>query len=304
MAVTFKKAARQRKPVKILLTGASHSGKTLSALLLAKGMGKRIGVIDSEHGGSTFYQGRFGLEFDILELDDFSDDSYKAAIDEGVKHYDVLIVDSLTHEWEWMKDYVDKLQSRGVNNFQAWAKATPRQQAFIEHILKAPVHVICTARSKTEWVIEDDGGKKTVKKLGTTPNLRSGTEFEFDIILDLAVQNHAAHVDKDRTGLLDGKIFVPSPEWGESILAWMQQGEAPEPKVEKPTISYVEPGKVLGAIQAFVDLGATEEEVRFELAKAAGVDELDPEQVTQEQFKSIRKLYKEVAAKEPVKADA
>ena len=53
MAVVFRRAARQQKPVKILLTGASHSGKTLSALLLAKGMGRRIGVIDSEHGGST-----------------------------------------------------------------------------------------------------------------------------------------------------------------------------------------------------------------------------------------------------------
>lgn len=298
MAKGFKKAAKQSKPVKMLLTGTSHSGKTLSALYLAQGMGEKIAVIDSEHGGSTFYQGRDGLDFDIWELDEFSDEAYLEAINEGAKHYDVLIIDSLTHEWEWLKDYVDKLQSKYRNQFQAWSVATPRQQKFIEAILAAPVHIICTARSKTEWVIEEDSGKKNIKKVGTTPQLRQGTEFEFDIILDLDM-SHNAHVEKDRTGLLDGKIFVPSPEWGKTIVEWITDGATTPPPKDEPQVTnyYVEPSRVLSAIKAFVDKGMEEEEVKAMLCNVIGTEEFDVEKVSNTDFQKIKEHYKEVSKK-------
>jgi len=306
MSKGFVKAQRKRKPVKMLLTGPSHSGKTLSALYLAHGMGGKVAVIDSEHGGSTFYHGRDGLDFDIWELEDFSDEAYLEAIKAGVdSRYDVLVIDSLTHEWEWMKDYVDKLQGRFKNQFQAWSVASPRQQKFIEYILAAPVHIICTARSKTEWVIEESDGKKTVKKVGTTPQLRQGTEFEFDIILDLDL-THTAHVDKDRTGLLDGKIFVPTPEWGKLIAEWISSGDGtfdvptqPLPAVAdqgavQGAVQYVDPAKVTQAIEAFLALGMTEEQVRAKLSETLG-RELDIESVGKDEFKKIRELYRALA---------
>ena len=47
MKFTFKKAARSASKLRLAISGASGSGKTSSALLLAKGIGGRIAVIDT-----------------------------------------------------------------------------------------------------------------------------------------------------------------------------------------------------------------------------------------------------------------
>ena len=44
----FEKAMRKKAKLRLALTGPSGSGKTYSALLVAKGIGGRIAVIDTE----------------------------------------------------------------------------------------------------------------------------------------------------------------------------------------------------------------------------------------------------------------
>ncbi len=51
--MTFQKAIRKKAKLRLALTGPSGSGKTYSALLLAKGIGGRIAVIDTEHGSAS-----------------------------------------------------------------------------------------------------------------------------------------------------------------------------------------------------------------------------------------------------------
>ena len=71
MSVVLKKASRSRAFLKIGLSGASGSGKTLSALLLAYGLIKeenqkwtdeqiwaKIAIIDTENGSGSLYVGR------------------------------------------------------------------------------------------------------------------------------------------------------------------------------------------------------------------------------------------------------
>ncbi len=45
------------------------------------------------------------------------------------------------------------------NSFANWAKVTPRQNAFIQRILNSSCHVICTMRSKQEYVLNERNGK-------------------------------------------------------------------------------------------------------------------------------------------------
>ena len=50
MTFTFKKAVRSASKLRLALSGTSGSGKTYGALLLAKGIGGKIAVIDTERG--------------------------------------------------------------------------------------------------------------------------------------------------------------------------------------------------------------------------------------------------------------
>jgi hypothetical protein len=50
------------------------------------------------------------------------------------------------------------------NSFAAWAKTTSRHNAFIDAIIQSKVHIITTARCKTEYIMVDRNGKKFPKK--------------------------------------------------------------------------------------------------------------------------------------------
>ncbi|MEN6310774.1 MAG: hypothetical protein ABFD80_04470, partial [Acidobacteriota bacterium] len=169
-----------------------------------------------------------------------------------------------------------------------WATITPEQERFKARILQADLHVICTMRSKQDYVLEDnEKGKKAPRKVGLAPIQRDGMEYEFTTVLDLAMDHNAAP-SKDRTGLFDGQVFKPSKETGVKIMKWLKAAkavqkpaaEAPPAKAEpqdKPGFSFPEEGsaastpaptitqgqteKIQTGIKALVNLGRTSETI-------------------------------------------
>src|SRR5690606_31598618 len=95
----FKKAERKQARLRLALAGPSGSGKTYSALQMAKGLGSKIAVIDTEHGSASLYAD--AAEFDVMELHaPYSPERYVEAIQAAeAAGYDVLIIDSYSHEW-------------------------------------------------------------------------------------------------------------------------------------------------------------------------------------------------------------
>jgi len=59
------KATKKKSKLRIILEGASGSGKTFSALKMAKPFGKIV-LIDTEKGSASLYSDLF--DFDVLEL--------------------------------------------------------------------------------------------------------------------------------------------------------------------------------------------------------------------------------------------
>lgn len=115
------------------------------------------------------------------------------------------------------------------NSWAAWREVTPEHNALVDSIVQAPCHMICTLRTKTAWeVIEGPDGKKRPQKIGLKPEQREGLEYEFTVVLDLALDGHLATASKDRTSLFDGKVFVPTPEIGEELRLWLEEGKDPE----------------------------------------------------------------------------
>lgn len=230
----FTKAVREQVWIKTLLSGASGSGKSMSALLMAKGIaekcGSRIAYIGTEGSRDKYYASSF--DYDLLQLEDpFTIDKYKAAIDEAVKcGYKVIIIDSLTHEWLWLNDTHDKMPG---NSFQNWGKLKPKHREFMDKILNCPAHIIATSRSKDEWVLETDSkGKQIPKKVGLGSQQDKNITYEYTVSLVIEQDTHVAHADKDNTGIFDGRYAVLTEKDGEMLYEWANEGEVPELKPE------------------------------------------------------------------------
>ena len=229
----FTKATRTKSKLRIALQGPSGSGKTYGALLIAKGIGGKIAVIDTERESASLYTDI--VDFDALSLDPpYSPERFLEAIKAAEKSgYDILVIDSITHEWSGSGGCLDineataRAKYKG-NTWSAWSDTTPRHRAFLDAIVGSPLHVIATMRSKTETAQSTDGGKTKVVKLGTKAEQREGAEFEFTTVLDLVHDGYFATVSKDRTRIFAGKDPKPiTTETGVLLREWLDSGAEP-----------------------------------------------------------------------------
>jgi hypothetical protein len=230
----FARATRRRVHLKIGIMGPSGSGKTYGGLQLAFGLagpGGRVAVVDTENGSASLYA-HLGA-YDVMEVGaPFTVARYVEAMSEAAAvGYDVLLVDSISHAWAGeggLLNLKESLDARGGNSFANWAKVSPLHEQFKSALVKAPLHVIVTMRSKQDYVMQDDGkGKMVPVKVGLTPIQREGLEYELSTVFDLSM-NHEAMVSKDRTGLFDSIVGRLSAEHGRRLREWLESAAAGE----------------------------------------------------------------------------
>lgn len=241
--MAFVKAVREKVYLKALLTGASGSGKSQSALELAMGIARKcesgIAYIGTEGDRDKLYaqykskHGDYIFEYDLLQLDDpFTTDKYIAAIDEALDAgYKVIIIDGLSAEWKWLNDTHDKMPG---NSFTNWGKLKPKHRMLIDKILVSPAHILCCARGKDEWLMEEKNGKQVPKKVGLGSQTDKDISYEMMLSLQLDQDTHIAHADKDNTGLWDeNRYSVICAKDGEALYDWCENGTVPSPKPPK-----------------------------------------------------------------------
>ncbi|MGN6166418.1 MAG: AAA family ATPase [Flavisolibacter sp.] len=223
----LRKATRKKAKIRLGLSAVSGGGKTYSAILIAKGLCgdlSKVAVIDTENGSADLYA-HLG-DYNVLPLTaPFSPERYIEAIRSCEKAgMEVIIVDSISHEWDGKGGCLEIVESLG-GKYQDWAKVTPRHQGFLETILHSPCHVITTVRRKQDYEMVKDGNKIRVEKGGLREITREGFEYELTINLEMDTK-HNAVASKDRTNLFMGKpAFVPTEQTGELIANWCEQGE-------------------------------------------------------------------------------
>ena len=232
----FQKAKKEKIYLKILLAGASGSGKSYSALKLATGiankMGGRIAAIDTEAGRIRYYANEF--DFDDLQLSEpYTPEKYIEAITQAVDGgYSVLIIDSITHEWNYILDQVDKIP--GTNSYTKWGKLTPRHNKFTEKMIQSPINIIATVRGKDAYVLEQDkNGKQVPKKVGLGYTQRDGLEYEYTVTFNIDQTNHVATAQKDNTHLFENKYEMLTEKDGEALYEWANSGEERIPTLEE-----------------------------------------------------------------------
>lgn len=247
MSNPFQKATLKQARLRLGITGPSGSGKTLAALMIAKGIGGKVAVIDTERGSASLYSRSF--DFDVINMDPpYSPERFSALIHAAeAAGYTTVVIDSATHEWDGIggcleiNEALAQAKFKG-NTWSAWNETTPRHRSFIDCIVQSPCHVICTARSKTETVQGED---KKVRKVGMKTEQRAGFEYDLGLIFEIEHEKHLAVLTKGR--LFDAPPHVRealstphviTAKTGELLMDWLSTGDpapaaiAPPPPTE------------------------------------------------------------------------
>lgn len=246
---TFEISEAKREKQKLLLSmaGVTNSGKTLSSLLIAYGMMKeaypelsesdvwrKIGVVDTEHERAALYENR---EFHGVRIGPFihlkfpppySTERYQGAV-EALKErgVELVIVDSLSHNWNGEGGTLSKHGSMSGNSFQNWNKLQSETTELVNVMTRNNIHLIATMRVKTEYVMElNDKGKQQPRKVGLKPIQKDDVDYEFttQFMIDA---DHLATATKDNTGLfetVEDESFTITPSLGAELYRFLEKG--------------------------------------------------------------------------------
>ena len=238
-------AEREQLKFSAMYMGATGSGKTVGALITAKGLimamypdldptskdfWAKIGVIDTEHNRSKIYAdttigseyiGRFlHVEFEPP----FDVDGYISAAqtlkDAGAN---VIIVDSLTHAWADTGGLLELHNDMG-GQFATWKKINPIiKRLYAAFTADSDVHMITTVRSKMKYeATTTDTGKMGVSKIGLKPVMRD--DFEYEVLSALHFdEDHKVTVVKDNTQVFDSGVYM-SAEYGKTLHEFLTKG--------------------------------------------------------------------------------
>lgn len=223
-----KVAVRPAMPGRFMLSGTAGSGKTWTALIIARvlvGPDGRIIVIDTETESALTYADEhkfehlpWGPPFDPRDL--------AATITElGGDTSTAIIVDSASHFWTGEGGTLDIADGK----FGGWKVGTPAQDEMISAMLRSKSHVIVCAREKQAYAVtetvKDGRTKQTVEKLGLAPIQRDGVDYEFNVAATIDT-DHTISIHKTRCRVLADRTYRPNhaDELAEVYGNWLAGG--------------------------------------------------------------------------------
>jgi hypothetical protein len=215
--IVFKKATREKTKARIAIYGPSKSGKTWNAIRIANTItGGRFVVGDSENRSASLYAGRDGIDFYVHEFaPPYTPQQYVEFIHAAERsgEFDGIVIDSLSHPWAGEGGVLEQAErsKKTGNGFTAWADLTPAQNKLLSAIQHCKLHLICTLRSKTEYVLEERENRngRTVqvpRRIGLAPIQRKELEYEFTVIGSLSA-SHDLTIEGSRVHTVDQKVI-------------------------------------------------------------------------------------------------
>lgn len=251
------------------LSGGSGTGKTYTALLMARGIaetvtgkpGAPIGYVDTENRRALHYKAAFPemMHFDFAAVDEkgklvgFGPERWIEVIDAAeAAELPVLILDSFSHAWEGVGGVLDlhattlDRLTRGDDSKKdarsqlAWAEVKPRYRRLIDRIVRAKTNIIICTRAKP--VMQDFKTKQNARNTKTRradvpwdPASDGDLMFEMTtmVILDPSAPGcpvHRIKVADQFKALLDPRQPMGA-DTGRAMAEWAKgQGNAQEQK--------------------------------------------------------------------------
>lgn len=217
----LKQSQRSKVKIKMALKGPSSSGKTMGAILLAKGLAKgdlsKVAIIDTENGSANLYS-HLG-KYNVLKLDSpYNEDKYIKAVELCEKEgMEVIIIDGISQFWLYLLDLHSSIPG---NSFTNWQKINPLEKKFMDKILQTNTHIIATMRTKQDYVLNLKNGKYVPEKIGLKSIQRDSIDYEFTLVLEIDIK-HFTTSSKDRSQLFEKSLpFIINSNTGKRILDW------------------------------------------------------------------------------------
>lgn len=236
----FSPAVRAQVSILIALAGASGSGKTFSALRLAKGMAPagKIAFIDTEARRGLHYAG----QFDFLHTDmrpPFKPERFiqaiRAAEDVGAE---VVIIDSFSHEYDGdggILDWADHLAESGVKSPGNWKEPKLAHKKMMNALLQCRASLIFCLRADEKIEIVREAGKTLVRPLGWVPICEKRFMYEMTASFTLTPDRPGIpHFDlphklqSQHRGMFTDKEPI-SEQAGRALAEWAKGGD-PSPQ--------------------------------------------------------------------------
>lgn len=259
----IKPAIKHKAKGRIALVGPGGSGKSLTALRIARllaGAQGRILAVDTEKGTLSKYavskrqpepDNQFVFAFDVIELrDSYSIGHWRACHQKATQNkYDVMLTDSFSHFWfgkggalEFVDEKTKAAKAAKRDNMDGWKELKPHETAMLEELTGSPCHIICTMRTKNEYeqVKDPTTGRMKREKVGLAPVQRENFDYEFDLVLYMTPDNEAV-VEKTRCNYYRGKVLaMPTAEDFIPFMEWLEGDEYEAPEQRQPEQEQVE----------------------------------------------------------------
>jgi hypothetical protein len=235
--LNIRQAKRAGAKVILGIAGQSGTGKTLTALYIARGMVDRpseIGFLDTENKRGSLYSDELDGPFLIGDLyPPFSPERYSQAIKEfqasGVK---VLVIDSITHEWEGEGGCIDIAENTN-SKIANWKKAKAEHKKFMNVLLQADMDIICCVRARE---VMDFRNPKEPVSLGIQPICEKNFMFEMTASIMMynegRSQQHLKVPKELKAAFGDGSNYIGQKQ-GAQIRSWVNAGEVVNPEIRK-----------------------------------------------------------------------
>lgn len=215
--LSFVQAKKENVIPLIGIFGKSGSGKTLSALKIARGIvgpSGKIAVSDTENKRSSHFADDASVApFFRFDLDPpFTPENYRKCHEIAIKEGAAIhIIDSGSHEWngeggclQMVEKFLDDKAGddwgkRDKLKMAAWANVTPKHDLWVNALMRSPIPVICCFRAKDKIVMEKEEGRTKISTDTDAPIARKDLIYE----TLLAFECH----QRDVEGVLSGGYF-------------------------------------------------------------------------------------------------
>lgn len=243
----------------VALVGGTSSGKTFSALRLARGIAGpkgKIAVADTEAGRTLHLKKDF--DFDVLMLDPPHRPANYSAVARAAEeaNYDVLVIDSFSAEWagvggvlEWRDEEAKRMAGNDPAKLErmrgaAWIKPKGEHKLMVQSFLGRRIPIIFAIRGEESFKPPNEKFFKAICNQGflfeVTVSFRLAADRKG--IIDLSDAKTFKMEGAHRSIFRDGEQL--SEKHGAALAAWSRGGEGAAPPPPPPMRADGPPTKI------------------------------------------------------------